>query len=85
MKEELFIQKIEKEYGSLEKYIFRAIELKTLNLRVGKRTWRKFTVNIRELVWARNMRDGYMIDLFFVNKKNNEIFLETVETNNYKN
>lgn len=48
----------------LHKYIKRAASKNQLKLESGGRYWRKYYIEIVELVWARNFRDGYQIDVY---------------------
>ena len=41
-----------------------AIENKQLKLVSGKRKWRNYYISIVELVWARNLWDGYEINIY---------------------
>ena len=45
-------------------YFENAIENNQLKLIAGERRWRKFILNITELVWARNFFDGYLIHVY---------------------
>ena len=45
--------------------ILRAIETKRLNPEIlGERSWYGYHICTTELVWSRNLRDGYNIDVY---------------------
>lgn len=45
--------------------ILRAIETKRLNPEIlGERSWYGYYIRTTELVWSRNLRDGYNIDVY---------------------
>lgn len=49
----------------LETKIRRAIENNKLSLKkLGRRKWYNYFIEIIELVWARNLRDGYQIEVY---------------------
>ena len=49
---------------SIEDKIKAAIENKHLKLVAGNRKWRNYYISIVELVWARNLWDGYEIHVY---------------------
>lgn len=38
----------------------------------GKRKWRKYILDIQELVWARNLSDGYQMSVYMINSHGHE-------------
>lgn len=48
----------------LQKYIERAVDKNQLKLEGGERYWRKYFIHIVELVWARNLWNGYEIHVY---------------------
>jgi len=49
----------------MEEKIKRAIESGRLNLqKTGKMEWNQFFIRITELVWSRNLHDGYKIEVY---------------------
>ncbi len=50
---------------TIEEKIKSAVDSGRLNLnKFGWRKWHKYYINTMELVWARNMHDGYQIDVY---------------------
>ncbi|MEE9581110.1 MAG: hypothetical protein V3V74_07340 [Nitrosomonadaceae bacterium] len=49
--------------------IISAINMNRLKLTEGERPWRNFVISITELVWARNLHDGYLIHVHDHNSK----------------
>lgn len=50
---------------NLEQKILKAIETNKLNPEIlGERTWYGYFIRTTELVWARNLRDGYQIEIY---------------------
>lgn len=49
---------------NLQKYIEKAIQKNQLKLKNGQRNWRKYFISITELVWVRNLVDGYKIEVY---------------------
>jgi len=45
-------------------YFEKAIENNQLKLEEGKRQWRKFNLDISELIWARNFFNGWLIHVY---------------------
>lgn len=50
-------------------YFKKAIESNQLKLVEGRRQWRKFNLDISELIWARNFFDGYLIHVYDLDYK----------------
>ena len=48
----------------IENKIKKAVRNKQLKLVAGKRKWRNFHITIVELVWGRNLWDGYEIHVY---------------------
>ena len=49
----------------LETKIKKAIENNKLSLeKLGERNWYKYFIQITELAWARNLHDGYQIEIY---------------------
>jgi hypothetical protein len=50
---------------TIEEKIRQAIENNKLNPEIpGERKWYNYFIRVTELVWARNLRDGYKIDVY---------------------
>jgi hypothetical protein len=50
---------------NIETKIRKALETNKLNPEIlGERTWYAFFIRVTELVWARNIRDGYKIEIY---------------------
>jgi len=47
-----------------QSYFEKAIENNQLKLVGGKKQWRKFNLDITELVWVRNFFDGYLMHVY---------------------
>jgi len=58
----------------IKQKIFDAVENNRLNIIEWKRKWYNYIVSIQELVWARNNKDGFIIDIYDLE----ESFLERV-------
>ena len=54
--------------------IFNSIEKNRLKLIEWKRKWYNYIISIQELVWSRNFKDGFIIDIYDLE----ENFLERV-------
>lgn len=63
-KEEFVDENKSTEAKEMTKKIISAINKNRLKLIEGSRSWRNFTISITELVWARNLHDGYQIDVY---------------------
>jgi hypothetical protein len=49
----------------IEEKIKRAIETNKLNLKIlGERYWYNYFIRTTELVWSRNLHDGYKIEVY---------------------
>ena len=49
----------------IEEKIKRAIKTNKLNLKIlGERYWYGYFIDVTELVWARNLHDGYQIEVY---------------------
>lgn len=59
----------------LKQKILNAIDNDRLKLIEWKKNWYKYIVSIQKLVWTRNLRDGYNIDIF----DSSWCFLERIE------
>jgi len=62
----------------IKQKIFKAVENDRLKLIEWKRKWYKYIISIQELVWARNLKDWYIIDVYdldetFIERLNIEI------------
>ncbi|MBI2257869.1 MAG: hypothetical protein HYU67_03110 [Flavobacteriia bacterium] len=45
--------------------ILNAIETNKLNPQIlGERNWYSYFIRVKELVWSRNLRDGYLIEVY---------------------
>ena len=50
---------------NLETKIKKAVENNKLSLKeLGERDWYNYFIRITELVWARNIHDGYQIEVY---------------------
>ena len=50
---------------TIENRIRRAVETNKLSLnKLGKRNWYEYFINVTELVWTRNLHEGYLIDVY---------------------
>lgn len=50
---------------TIEQKILRAAETNRLNPEVlGERKWYRYFIRTTELVWTRNLRDGYQIEVY---------------------
>lgn len=49
---------------NVEKKVITAIETNKLKLKNGERNWYHYYISIKELVWARNNHDGFVIDIY---------------------
>lgn len=50
---------------TIEQKILRAIEMNRLNPEIlGERKWYRYFIRTTQLVWARNLRDGYQIEVY---------------------
>lgn len=63
---------------NIKEKIFKAVENDRLKLIEWKRKWYNYIISIQELVWARNLKDWYVIDIYdldenFIEKINIEI------------
>ena len=57
--------------SSTETKILKAIETNKLNIEIlGERNWHNFFLRITELVWSRNLYDGYLIEVYNKRDKN---------------
>jgi len=59
----------------IKQKILNAIDNDRFKLTVWKRTWYNYVVDIQELVWARNLHDGYNIYVY----DKDELHLETIK------
>lgn len=49
----------------IENKILKAIEIKRLSLEVlGERKWYNYFIRTTELIWSRNLKDGYLIEVY---------------------
>ena len=48
----------------IEEKIITAIDNNKLKLQNGERNWYQYYISIKELVWARNNHDGFVIDVY---------------------
>jgi hypothetical protein len=63
---------------SIETKILKAIETNKLNPEIiGERYWYNYFICVTELVWARNMHDGYQIEVYIDYSKRE--FLGTIK------
>ena len=60
---------------NIETKIKNAVENGRLKLVEGIRNWYNYTLSITEMVWARNLFDGYQIHVY---KKDTNIHIATV-------
>lgn len=44
--------------------VITAIENNKLRLKNGDRNWYQYYISVRELTWARNNHDGFVIDVY---------------------
>ena len=49
---------------AIEEKIKRAIETNKLAEKLGERNWYGYFIRITALVWARNLHDGYKIEVY---------------------
>ena len=49
---------------NIEEKIIKAIKNNRLKLKNGDRNWYEYYISIKELVWARNNHDGFVIDVY---------------------
>jgi len=50
---------------SIEDKIKQAIKTNKLSVNIlGERQWYNYFIRVSELVWARNLRDGYQIEVY---------------------
>ncbi|MDR3273310.1 MAG: hypothetical protein LBT29_07505 [Flavobacteriaceae bacterium] len=50
---------------TIEEKIKKAVESNKLNLqKLGERKWYNYFIRVTELVWARNLWDGYEIEVY---------------------
>jgi len=50
---------------NIETKIRKAIETNKLNPEIiGERNWYKYFIRVTELAWARNLHDGYKIEIY---------------------
>lgn len=50
---------------TIEQKILRTIEMNRLNPEIlGGRKWYRYFICTTQLVWARNLRDGYQIEVY---------------------
>lgn len=55
---------------SIETKILKAIETNKLNPEIlGERKWYNYFIFVTELVWSRNIHDGYQIEVYTNNSK----------------
>ncbi|KRT15103.1 hypothetical protein ASU31_15605 [Pedobacter ginsenosidimutans] len=51
--------------NKLEAKVLKAIDTKKLNPEIlGERKWYNYFIRVTELVWSRNFRDGYLIEIY---------------------
>lgn len=63
--------------SKIESRILKALETKKLNPnKLGGRNWYDYFITINELVWARNLKDGYEIHVY--NNSSKSEHLETI-------
>lgn len=55
--------------------IINAIDNNKLKLIEWKKNWYNYIISIQKLVWARNLDDWYLIDIY----DQNEIFLDRIK------
>lgn len=55
--------------------ILNAVDNNRLKLIEGKRNWYNYIISVQKLVWARNLKDWYNIDVF----DSSWCFLERIE------
>ncbi len=49
----------------IEEKIKKAIQNNKLNPEIlGERQWHRYFISVTELVWSRNLYDGYLIDIY---------------------
>ena len=49
----------------IEQKIRRAVETNKLSLiKLGERRWFNYFIRVTELVWVRNLRDGYQVEVY---------------------
>ncbi len=57
----------------IENKIKQAVQSNKLNPKIlGERQWYSYSIRITELIWSRNLRDGYKIEVY--SKKYGEHF-----------
>jgi len=44
--------------------VISAVENNKLKLKNGDRNWYQYYISVRELTWARNNHDGFIIDIY---------------------
>ena len=57
----------------IEEKIITAIDNNKLKLQNGERNWYQYYISIKELVWARNNHDGFVIDVYSDEYKNSHL------------
>ena len=63
--EELTSDGIELATDYLKEVILKAIENKKLAIKEGERKWKNVILSTTNLIWARNMSDGYDMDIYY--------------------
>ncbi len=60
---------------NLKNKIIKAVNNNKLKLIEGTRSWYSYSISITEMVWTRNLFDGYQIDIY---DKDTNIFIERI-------
>lgn len=61
------------------KALVKAAQTGALKLEGGRKNWRVYTLDITELVWGRNLVDGWDIHVFMIDKRGYEDHIGTIE------
>jgi len=49
----------------IEEKILKAVKTNKLNLEIiGERNWYNYFIRVTQLVWSRNLYDGYLIEVY---------------------
>lgn len=51
----------------------------SLKLKSGTKIWRVYELNINELVWGRNLVDGWDIDVYMFNKRGHKDHIGSIK------
>ncbi|UGS23914.1 hypothetical protein [Flavobacterium channae] len=72
--------------SNLQTKILNALKTNKLNPnKIGERQWYKYFISIKELVWARNFIDGYLIHIYSDEFKTEHLATYTVTYDAFTN